>query len=368
MSNQHEDRDRFLTKVIGQHAMWKLHLHRAAAGQQVALDPEAARLDDRCDLGRWLHGASDGTLDPRTRQQMIALHARFHQVAATALAHGLAGRRAQAREALEPGSEFLAVSTELIELLHERRGRHYDTSQLTDHGQVSQQLAGTLIEASAQAQLTLEGAEQVAEHASAVAAATEEQATAVLEVAEQAEASVSLMSKAAEGAGEAVQAMSELSRSTGRVEEVLKLIDRIARQTNLLALNATIEAARAGEAGRGFAVVANEVKKLATEVSDATREVGEIVGGVQRHATDANERMTTIAEDVGVILAAQQAIASAVEEQRAVASDVASRVTEVATEVTTITDNSQCITTATDAGVALATWMESQTATLRQIA
>ncbi len=353
--------DRFLTTVIAQHGMWKLHLHRAAEGHPVDLVPENARLDDRCDLGRWLHGGTDGVLEAGERRELTDLHARFHRVAAASLEHGLAGRRSQAQEALEPGSEFLVISTELVERLHRRRGRRYDTDHLSDAHAVSKQLAGTLIEGGAQAQLTLDAAGQVTEHANALAAATEEQATAVQEVAEQAEGSVRLVERAAEGADEAVTAMGELTSSTERVAEVLKLIDRIARQTHLLALNATIEAARAGEAGRGFAVVANEVKKLATEVSDATREVGEIVGGVQDHGAAAGARITSIADAIVEVRTAQQSIASAVEEQRAVAADVASRVSEVATAVDGITSNAQFIANATDDGLTLASWLEDHT-------
>jgi hypothetical protein len=49
--------------------------------------------------------------------------------------------------------------------------------------------------------------------------------------------------------------------------------EKIASQTNLLALNATIEAARAGDVGRGFAVVAAEVKSLAKQVADNSKEL-----------------------------------------------------------------------------------------------
>ena len=352
------DIDRFLTKVIGQHAMWKLTLHRAAGGQPVDLDPAVARRDDRCDLGRWLHEGAAGVLPPDERRTITDLHAAFHRVAAGALEQALSGQGAQARQALQPGSDFLAISTELVERLHERRSGQRDDSQLRDPRAVSQQVSGTMIEASAQAQIALDGSREVAEHATAVAAATEEQATAVQEVAERAAESAGLTQRAATGAGEAVSALEQLSASTDRVEQVLLLIDRIARQTHLLALNATIEAARAGDAGRGFAVVANEVKKLATEVSDATREVGDIVGGVQRHGADANERVTSIADDLHEVVAAQQSIASSVEEQRAVATDVAERVATVATEMSSISDNAECIATATDDGVTLSTWLE----------
>jgi|GEM_PF-2528558 len=54
------------------------------------------------------------------------------------------------------------------------------------------------------------------------------------------------------------EVINTLSSSAKHIEQVIKLIEEIAKQTNLLALNATIEAARAGDAGKGFAVVANE--------------------------------------------------------------------------------------------------------------
>lgn len=72
-----------------------------------------------------------------------------------------------------------------------------------------------------------------------------------------------------------------LSKATGQIESFSKVITRIADQTNLLALNATIEAARAGDAGRGFAVVAGEVKRLATQTTNATKQIGEQVSSIQ---------------------------------------------------------------------------------------
>jgi hypothetical protein len=57
------------------------------------------------------------------------------------------------------------------------------------------------------------------------------------------------------------------------VQKFSRTNESIASQTNLLALNATIEAARAGEAGRGFAVVAQEVKNLATQAANNSKEM-----------------------------------------------------------------------------------------------
>ncbi|MCL4254755.1 MAG: methyl-accepting chemotaxis protein, partial [Anaerolineae bacterium] len=59
-------------------------------------------------------------------------------------------------------------------------------------------------------------------------------------------------------------------------------VNSLADQSRMLALNASIEAARAGEEGKGFAVVAMEVRNLADQNRDATIQVREILGEIQR--------------------------------------------------------------------------------------
>jgi methyl-accepting chemotaxis protein len=127
------------------------------------------------------------------------------------------------------------------------------------------------------------------------------------------------MAAVAEGGNEAVQRTSgsmrrvreQVDLSTERVRRldeagrqigvIVNTIDQIANQTNLLALNAAIEAARAGEHGRGFAVVADEVRKLAEQSSNSTREIGALIEGVRRTVDETVEAIagTSRAADEG---------------------------------------------------------------------
>ncbi|MFC4775543.1 methyl-accepting chemotaxis protein [Paenibacillus sp. GCM10023252] len=75
------------------------------------------------------------------------------------------------------------------------------------------------------------------------------------------------------------------------ISAITATISDIAEQTNLLSLNASIEAARAGEHGRGFAVVAQEVRKLAEESSQSTKEVFTLVKSIDDSIRQAIEHM-----------------------------------------------------------------------------
>src|SRR5690554_5068905 len=133
----------------------------------------------------------------------------------------------------------------------------------------------------------LSGANDLSERTTRQAATIEETSAAMeqlavtvnknAERAEEASSNAAQVTRTAEEGGEvmnnATSAMERITESSGKISNIIGMIDDIAFQTNLLALNASVEAARAGDAGKGFAVVAVEVRRLAQSAAQASSEV-----------------------------------------------------------------------------------------------
>jgi methyl-accepting chemotaxis protein len=85
--------------------------------------------------------------------------------------------------------------------------------------------------------------------------------------------------------------MAELYSLTNRLIGFIGNIREIADLTNLIALNAGIEAARAGHQGRGFAVVAEEVRQLASQSAQASREAGGLVAAILGQVAQVSEQI-----------------------------------------------------------------------------
>ena len=143
------------------------------------------------------------------------------------------------------------------------------------------------------------------------------------EIAKSSQAAMAFLNQGLDCASRSATVVKSLSGQTQSVTELVSEITSISEQTNLLALNATIESARAGEAGRGFSVVANEVKQLANDTRQTSEKVIDRVRSIQScsfETVDAAESMLSLMQQC---TSAQAAIASALEEQRAIASQLA---------------------------------------------
>jgi len=101
--------------------------------------------------------------------------------------------------------------------------------------------------------------------------------------------------KSVQESGEAIKMLGHKSRE---IDMITKVISDIADQTNLLALNAAIEAARAGEHGKGFAVVAEEVRKLAVQSQESSKQIADLIKEIQEEMARSTDSIERVKDDV----------------------------------------------------------------------
>lgn len=126
-----------------------------------------------------------------------------------------------------------------------------------------------------------------------------------------------------EAVGQLMQSMTKIDASSGKMQDIISIIEDISFQTNLLALNAAVEAARAGEAGRGFAVVAEAVRSLAQRSAVSAKEISDLItesssyiqDGVKK-AGQSQDVLQRILKSVEQVSAFNMDIATSSEEQR----------------------------------------------------
>jgi methyl-accepting chemotaxis protein len=172
---------------------------------------------------------------------------------------------------------------------------------------------------------------------------------------EEAQTGMTTMDKATEGlnrTSHAIQASAEIIDVLGRrandIGKIVEVIDDLAEQTNLLALNAAIEAARAGEHGLGFAVVAEEVRKLAEKSTQSTKEISELIQGIQKEAREAVNNMDKSTAMVQEGLLLNKDLSHALEKISNVVSEVYKFSQEIGAATTEQSSGSSQIAKATD--------------------
>jgi methyl-accepting chemotaxis protein len=229
---------------------------------------------------------------------------------------------AEKREALiRMASTIESATAEALQQIGERT-----TSMATTADAMSSSATRT----GASAQEAAAAAAQALAMAQAVAAAAEQLAASIREIGAQVRQSTTAVERAVTAETETRTTITALNQEVDRIGTVADMIGDIAAKTNLLALNATIEAARAGEAGKGFAVVANEVKALATQTAQSTREIAQHIGLV-RSATEASVvAVTRIDQTISEISAIAGTIAAAIAQQDAATTEIARNVAATA--------------------------------------
>ncbi len=243
-----------------------------------------------------------------------ALGTGLAELAAGHLAHGMG-------EALDPAYEKLrtdynAAAGRLRDLLGGIAANAMATRSGTDEiAGAADDLARRTTQAAASLQETAAALEQI----TVTGARTAEGARLAHEAVSRTRADADVSGKVVR---QAVDAMAEIERSSGKIGQIMGVIDEIAFQTNLLALNAGVEAARAGDAGRGFAVVATEVRALAGRSAEAAREINTLISLSTGHVSSGvalvgqvGEALSRIVGQVAEMSAAVADIATSAREQ-----------------------------------------------------
>ncbi|MCT4621942.1 MAG: methyl-accepting chemotaxis protein [Marinisporobacter sp.] len=86
---------------------------------------------------------------------------------------------------------------------------------------------------------------------------------------------------------EIAESIIALSEQSQNISELIESVDAISEQSNILAVNASIEAAKAGEHGKGFSIVAQEIRNLAEQSKQGTKQVRNILKEIQKAANTA---------------------------------------------------------------------------------
>ncbi|KGK85092.1 chemotaxis protein [Desulfosporosinus sp. HMP52] len=175
------------------------------------------------------------------------------------------------------------------------------------------------------------------------------------------------------------EVVAELGEKSTEIDQIVTTISEISAQTNLLALNAAIEAARAGENGRGFAVVAEEVRKLAEQSQEATKQIAAMIREVQEDTKKAIAAMNAGTHEVKVGTEVVNNAGVAFADIAGLINQVSEKVREISGAIQHMASGSQqitvsvqevsdiCVSTADRAHTVSAATQE-QTASMEQIA
>jgi methyl-accepting chemotaxis protein len=227
------------------------------------------------------------------------------------------------------------------------------SSSSNDLFKLSAGMSSAALEVTRSSDNVFKAAEKVDANMSMVAAATQETSTNVLIVADATEQMTKTINEialttdharqitddAVEQTARVVERVTDFKLSAQEITNITDTISEISEQTNLLALNATIEAARAGEAGKGFAVVAAEIKELARKTSDETKAIKLKIETIQEKTTSAVNEIGQISAVIKTVNELVTGIATGIEEQTVTTREISGNMGYISSGIQEVSEN-----------------------------
>ena len=268
---------------------------------------------------------------------------------------------------------------------------HVDVRQGDEHSvlfamqQMQSRLTGAIGSIRGSADAIAGAAKQIATGNSDLSRRSEEQAASLQETAASMEQLTSTVrqsadnarqaSRLAEGASEiavrgggivsqVVTTMGDIKDASGKVVDIIAVIEGIAFQTNILALNAAVEAARAGEQGRGFAVVAGEVRTLAQRSATAAKEIKALIGNSAQRVADGAVLVEGAGKAMDEIVEAVKRVTDLMGEMRAATEEQTGGIEQVNQAVSQMDQMAQQNAALVEEAAAAAASLEDQAAAL----
>ncbi|HZA51442.1 MAG TPA: methyl-accepting chemotaxis protein [Myxococcaceae bacterium] len=179
----------------------------------------------------------------------------------------------------------------------------------TQHETSATEQAAAIHETTATMEELKHASAQIAENAGAVARVAEETLGAARSGRGAISEFIQAMQQIRRDGAAVADSIAKLSKRVERIGTVVEVIDEIADRSDLLALNAALEGSRAGDAGKGFSIVAAEMRRLAENVLDSTKEIKNLITEIREAtaaaggAADASKVATEAGEKLGAVAA-----------------------------------------------------------------
>ena len=177
----------------------------------------------------------------------------------------------------------------------------------------------------------------------------------------------SVAAKGGEVVARVVETMDSINESSGKIVDIISVIDGIAFQTNILALNAAVEAARAGEQGRGFAVVASEVRNLAQRSAAAAKEIKQLIGDSVEKVGAGSKLVSEAGATMGEVVSSVQRVTDIISEISLATQEQSAGIDQINTAISQMDHVTQQNAALVEEAAAASAALEEQAARLMEV-